>query len=138
LVSDPIGFDLAAGSDIAITIYINGSDKGITGHRSARGQMAFLQAGDAVSAVDLPQAKSTNVWYYLSSVDVLAPTTAAAVVCLGDSITDGKGSTEGTNRRWPDFLARRLQANERTSHIGVLNEGKGEMACRVGALGNQL
>jgi lysophospholipase L1-like esterase len=33
---------------------------------------------------------------------------AATVVALGDSITDGNGSTPGANTRWPDALAERL------------------------------
>lgn len=135
MVSDPIDFDLAAGSDLAVTIHVNDTSNEITGHRSARGQVTFLQAGNAVSATDLPQAVSTNVWYYLSGVDVLAPATSAAVVCLGDSITDGKGSTEGTNRRWPDYLARRLQANTQTAQIGVLNQGIGGNAIWRGGIG---
>jgi lysophospholipase L1-like esterase len=44
---------------------------------------------------------------------------------LGDSITDGRGSTTDRNRRWPDDLARRLQADSRTARIGVLNQGIG-------------
>ena len=45
------------------------------------------------------------------------------MVCLGDSITDGTGSTIDTNRRWPDVLARRLQAKPALSGIGVLDQG---------------
>jgi lysophospholipase L1-like esterase len=135
MVSDPIDFNLPAGSDLAVTIYVKGSNKDISGHRSARGQFAFLQAGDNVSAINLPEAVSTNVWYYLSGVEVLAPETSAAVVCLGDSITDGKGSTEGKNRRWPDFLANRLRTYPETAQIGVLNEGIGGNAVWRGGIG---
>ncbi|MDQ3812569.1 MAG: SGNH/GDSL hydrolase family protein [Armatimonadota bacterium] len=135
IISDPVDFDLAPGSDLAVTIHVNDTAKDITGHRSARGKGTFLQAGNAVAATDLPQAVSTNVWYYLSGVDVLAPETSAAVICVGDSITDGKGSTEGTNRRWPDYLARRLQANAQTAQVGVLNQGIGGNCVWRGGIG---
>jgi lysophospholipase L1-like esterase len=135
IISDPVDFDLAPGSDLAVTVHVNDTAQDITGHRSARGKGTFLQAGNAASATDLPQAVSTNVWYYLSGVDVLAPEAAAAVVCLGDSITDGKGSTEGANRRWPDFLARRLQANPQTAQVSVLNQGIGGNNVWRGGLG---
>jgi lysophospholipase L1-like esterase len=135
IISDPLDFDLAAGSDLAVTVHVNDTANEITGHRSARGKATFLQAGNAVSATDLPQAVTTNVWYYLSGVDVLAPEAAAAVICLGDSITDGKGSTEGANRRWPDYLARRLQANPQTAQVGVLNQGIGGNNVWRGGLG---
>jgi lysophospholipase L1-like esterase len=46
-------------------------------------------------------------------------------VALGDSITDGAVTTINANHRWPDFLARRLQANPSLRHLGVLNKGIG-------------
>jgi lysophospholipase L1-like esterase len=47
------------------------------------------------------------------------------VVVLGDSITDGHGSTTNGNDRWTDVLAERLQGSATTRDIGVLNEGIG-------------
>ncbi len=135
MVSDPVDFDLAPGSDLVVTIHVNSPESGITGHRSARAPYTYVQAGDAVAAPALLRAFSINVWYFLCGVDVLAPESSAAVVCLGDSIADGKGSTEGENRRWPDFLARRLQANPATAGIGVLNEGIGGNALWRGGIG---
>lgn len=135
MVSDPVDFDLAPLSDLAVTVYLNDTSKEITGHRSARAKGTFLQSGNAIGATDLPQASSINVWYYLSGVDVLAPATAAAIVCLGDSITDGKGSTEGTNRRWPDLLARRIQSQKNAAPIGVLNQGIGGNGLWRGGIG---
>lgn len=46
---------------------------------------------------------------------------AAAVVTLGDSITDGFGSTVDADRRWPDVLAERLVAAR--SPLGVVDAG---------------
>ena len=42
---------------------------------------------------------------------------------LGDSVTDGFGSTPDTNQRWPNLLAERLQSNPGTSRVAVLNAG---------------
>ena len=53
------------------------------------------------------------------------PARPGAVVILGDSITDGRGSTTNGNDRWPDVLARRLQASPETDTVGVLNAGIG-------------
>jgi lysophospholipase L1-like esterase len=64
-------------------------------------------------------------WYFLSGVDVVAPGDAA-VVTLGDSITDGARSTPDTNHRWPDDLAARLaeDANAKAAGVvGVVNVG---------------
>ena len=45
------------------------------------------------------------------------------MITLGDSITDGAQSTPDSNQRWPDELARRLQADPHSRHLSVLNEG---------------
>ncbi len=86
---------------------------------------SYLQSGDAVSAQELGGPARTDHWYFLSGIDVPAPPSAAAVVIVGDSITDGRGSTTNGNDRWPDVLARRLQASKATANIAVLNRGIG-------------
>src|SRR5207247_1020079 len=82
-------------------------------------------SGDAVSALDVPSAETADHWYFLNGVEVAGPHSSAAVVILGDSITDGKNSTTNANGRWPDELARRLEASKHRPSIGVLNEGIG-------------
>ena len=69
---------------------------------------SYLQPGDAVSPRDLPAARPVDHWYFVNGIDVVADRTPAAVAILGDSITDGRGSTTNGNDRWPDELARRL------------------------------
>jgi lysophospholipase L1-like esterase len=124
MVSDPIDFDLAPLSDVAVTVRVKDPTEAITGHPGAR-CTSYLQGGDAVTELDLPQAVRTPHWYYLCGVDVEAPDDAAAVVILGDSITDGRGSPTDGNGRWTDHLARRLHEHEGTARIGVLNQGLG-------------
>jgi lysophospholipase L1-like esterase len=125
LVSDPVDFDLAPLSDLAVTIRIKDPTNAITGHPGAR-CTSYLQAGDAVAEVDLPRAVPTTHRYYLCGVDVYASDVgAAAVAVLGDSITDGRGSPTDGNGRWTDHLARRLQMGGATASVGVLNEGLG-------------
>ncbi|MEN6307869.1 MAG: SGNH/GDSL hydrolase family protein [Anaerohalosphaeraceae bacterium] len=134
-VSDPVDFDLKPGSDLAVTIHVAKAPKKTTGHRSARGKVVFIQSGNAVSEKEFPTSVANTCWYYLCGVEVLANRSAAAVVCLGDSITDGKGSTEGQNRRWPDYLARRLLADPETANIGILNQGIGGNCLWSGGIG---
>jgi lysophospholipase L1-like esterase len=122
--SDPLPFELAPLSDLAVTIHLAGVPQRITAHPGARGT-SYLQAGDLVSAAEMPTAIRVDHWYFLNGVDVLAKNSVAAVVALGDSITDGRGSITNGNGRWPDYLARRLQAERRTRNVAVLNEGIG-------------
>ena len=125
MVSDPVDFDLAPLSDLAVTIRVKDPTDAITGHPGAR-CTSYLQAGDAVAEPDLPRAARTPHWYYLCGVDVDAPDVeAAAVAVLGDSITDGRGSPTDGNGRWTDHLARRLHEGEGTARVGVLNQGLG-------------
>ena len=69
--------------------------------------------------------RKTTSWYFLKDVEVDRTKKSAAVIALGDSITDGTGSTDETNRRWPDVLAPRLAAEKKTAALSVVNEGIG-------------
>jgi lysophospholipase L1-like esterase len=64
-------------------------------------------------------------WYQVAEIDVQAAARAAAVVVLGDSITDGHGATTNGNDRWTDVLAQRMQGAPNTRNIGVSNQGIG-------------
>lgn len=123
MYSDPLDFGLAPLSDLAVTIHLVGAPDGVTSHLNSRAT-SYLQAGDLVSAAEMPTAEHTDNWYFLNGVDVLAAN-ASAIVAFGDSITAGSKSTTNANARWPDELARRLQANKSTANIGVINEGIG-------------
>jgi lysophospholipase L1-like esterase len=123
-ISDPIAFSAAQLSDLAITLHIDLPPPTQTGHPGSRAT-SYLAHGDLVSAADLPQAEKFDHWFFIAAVDVLAPAAAAAVVTLGDSITDGHAATTNGNDRWPDALARRLQADPATKMLGVLNQGIG-------------
>lgn len=123
-LSDPVELPVAALGNVAVTFHLDAAPVGETGHPGSR-ETTYYEHGDHVAAVELPDAKKVDHWYEVSGVDVLAPKGAAAVVVLGDSITDGHASTTNGNDRWTDVLAERLQANAATRDIGVLNEGIG-------------
>ncbi|GMA87804.1 hypothetical protein GCM10025868_30540 [Angustibacter aerolatus] len=60
---------------------------------------------------------------FLGAVEVLAPSRVlGTVVALGDSLTDGTGSTSGADARWPDRLADRLAART-GSTLAVVDAG---------------
>jgi lysophospholipase L1-like esterase len=124
VLSDPVAFDLAALSDLAVTIHVGDVPNEITTHSGSRATSYITS--DSGSTADLSAgATKTDHWYFLNGVDVLGNASSAAIVTLGDSITDGARSTTNQNGRWPDELARRLQANPGTADIGVLNQGIG-------------
>ncbi|MFF3751562.1 SGNH/GDSL hydrolase family protein [Streptomyces sp. NPDC002018] len=123
VVSDPLSGRVAARSDLAVSFHVLSAGGPSTGHGMAM-QTSYATAGDH-AAEEGPDnwTDRTGSWYYLDAVSVETDRTTGAVVALGDSITDGWQSSTDTNRRWPDYLARRLQAAAGTGIKGVANEG---------------
>ena len=121
-VSDPIPFKLAPLSDLTVSFYLPSPAGPVTEHELGEAT-SYHAPGNAVSSPDLAGAATETMWYYLNGVDTLAAADAGAVITLGDSITDGARSTVDTNQRWPDELARRLQADPKYRRLSVLNEG---------------
>jgi lysophospholipase L1-like esterase len=132
--SDPLDYTLAAQTKVAITIAFGSTPADVTGHPGSR-TTSFIQTGNAVSAASFAAPVTTEHWYYITGIDVEAPATSRAVVTLGDSITDGRGSTTDGNNRWPDNLSRRLRMNAATAGVAVLNQGIGGNAVVTGGLG---
>jgi len=123
VVSDPLAFPLPALADLALTTWFGAVPADLTGHPGSR-MTSYIQPGDAVSAPSLASGVETEHWYAMTGIDVIAPG-GAAVAILGNSITDGRGSTTNGNDRWPDMLSRRLRANPATRDVAVLNLGTG-------------
>jgi lysophospholipase L1-like esterase len=142
--SDPSDFNLPALTNLAVSIYYgyvspNATNVGtITGHPGSR-TTSYIRPGNWVTAIGLtnsvPTTTNTAHWYTITGVDVLADSSSKAVVTLGDSITDGRGSTTDANNRWPDNLARRLNTNTPTANVAVINMGIGGGAVLSGGLG---
>lgn len=123
-ISDPVDFPVAPLSDLAVTFHLDAPPARETGHPGSRATSYYVH-GDAVSAAHLIEPKRVDHWYQIAEIDVQAPPAAAAVVALGDSITDGHGATTNGNDRWTDVLAQRLQGSPATRNIGVSNQGIG-------------
>lgn len=124
ITSDPITFDVAAMSDVVISLFVPAQKMSMVSQHSFADATNYTAAGDQVTAKSLTDTKEVGNWRYLRSVEV-ASTTGSTIVCFGDSITDGSKSSKDANNRWPDLLAARLQANKATANLGVVNEGIG-------------
>lgn len=123
VLSDPLPGRLAAQSNLVVSLYVTGAQGPTTGHGMAM-QTSYATAGDhAAEEGAAAWTDPMGSWYWLDAVSVQTPVTTGAVVTLGDSITDGWDSTADTDRRWPDYLARRLQAASGIGVKGVANEG---------------
>jgi len=130
-VSDPVAFHLDGRQNVAITIHYGKASASVSGHPGSR-TTSYLATGHTT---DFTGATKTDHWYSILTLEVDAPAEAGAVAILGNSITDGRGSTTNAQNRWADVLSRRLLANESTAHVGVLNMGIGGNCVLGGGLG---
>lgn len=124
LVSDPVSLATTAGDDVAVSLYLPGAALTPSIHAQAF-QTNYVSANGAgdTTADDSGAAftgLNTSV-PILEGIDVLTSDDAGAMVVLGDSLSDGVGSTLDGHDRWPDLLARRLQAAR--IPLAVVNAG---------------
>ena len=125
VLSDPVDLAVSAVSDLAIDLYLpddtaSGTSP-LTMHTVGLQTNYVSPTGNHVGAEELPVVKTTQSWFFLARVEVMAPDSVGAVVTFGDSITDGTRSTPDTNNRWPNHLTKRLR--EQGIEMGVLNTG---------------
>lgn len=126
VVSDPVPLRVEALSDLAITFFL-AQGESLTGHMSAQ-QTSYISGIGDVSAMPeeaafLAYPLQTTSWWLLTGIDVLPSLPLNAVVAFGSSTTDGFASTLNANRRWPDYLARRLRDAGGTRVMPVVNAG---------------
>ncbi|MFF3200779.1 SGNH/GDSL hydrolase family protein [Streptomyces sp. NPDC002962] len=121
-LSDALPGRLPAATDLVVSLHSPDAAGPASGHGMAL-QTSYLTQGDHTAEESGDRwSGTTGSWFYLDSVSVRANASTGAVVALGDSITDGWQSTADLDRRWPDYLARRLQRAD-TQVEGVANEG---------------
>ncbi|KAK7050964.1 hypothetical protein VNI00_005076 [Paramarasmius palmivorus] len=127
ILSDPIPLPVGPESMLSVSIYLRQGQQGhrITGHPWSM-TTSWLSLGDQVNALELrdPSAISVEHWYFLSAVEAWVPSDSKVLVALGDSITDGAGSTTNANNRWPDLVLSRLRnsSNPLFRAIAVVNQ----------------
>jgi lysophospholipase L1-like esterase len=125
VISDPANLNVPAFADVAVSLFIPAQPVQQISQHSFADQTNYTVEGNAVGTKSLESPKEIYSWPFLKGVDVQTTDKAASIVTFGDSITDGALSTRDANARWPDILARRLQANKKTANLGIINEGIG-------------
>ena len=133
LLSDPVDMDVAPFTDLAVSLYFPEETGPPTEHRLGL-HTTYISKGNAAAQEIMPDPEKTYAYLWLAGIDVLAAADDFSIVALGDSITDGFGTTLDANKTWPVLLAKRLSDASGTKKISVINQGvSGNQVLRDGA-----
>ena len=127
-VSDPVEFPIGPGQVMTISIFLPDGQLGslITSHPGSRTQ-TWMCSDDYTQTVDVTGKNRGSIfhWYFISGVDAWQDSPYCTLALIGDSITDGRLSTDNGNNRWPDLLFDRMQQEPATQHIAIVNQAAG-------------
>ena len=110
--SDPVDLDVEAETHLAVSVYLPGPTGPATHHPLGLTTSYIADNDNAAVSSDEEFETETTQWFYLEGIDVISPETNGAVVTLGNSITDGFGSTVDANTTYPSFLAERINESD--------------------------
>jgi lysophospholipase L1-like esterase len=122
VLSDDVAFPVTALEELAVSIYLPKAIESSTIHSTAI-QTAYIARGNVAEKEIFLAGETDTSRFFLTDVEVAAKNNSRAFIVMGDSITDGVGSTEDKNSRWPDKLAERLQSGQAFKSIAVVNSG---------------
>lgn len=116
--SDALNYALKPLQRLAVTIcYGSRVPVNATSHRGSRTH-SYIARGTVEPGARFHVIEKPVHWYNISKINVWSAGRAVAV--LGNSITDGRGSTTDLQNRWPDRMAEALGGQ-----VGLLNLGIG-------------
>ncbi len=121
--SDPVNYPVPESGNLSVSVYLPEDSGFLTAHALANQTNYVSKNGDYSSATNLPVVTETPAWNLLTAIDVINPESVTAIATVGDSITDGWGSTTSANERWPNHLARRLFSQTDGKKFAIVNGG---------------
>ena len=121
-VSDVCAYALKPLQRLAVTINYGATPQNATSHRGSR-TTSYIISGEAKPKTSFAVSERVDHWYSIAAIDVTR-TAQECIAVIGNSITDGRGSTTNLQNRWPDIMAQTLAAANGKEY-GVLNLGIG-------------
>ena len=124
ILSDPVSFSVTPMADLSVSLYLPNDTPNatLTEHYYSL-QVFYIATGDLTGSNQFPDNVPFYSWCLLSSVEVVPSWPTSTVVALGDSITDGVGSTPTLDDRWTDQLAARLSKSFSIFAPSIVNQG---------------
>jgi lysophospholipase L1-like esterase len=123
VLSDPVAMEVAALQELAVTFFLPTQTGTSTIHSTALQTAYITRNGDATAAAAFPPGETDDSRYFLTDLEVASGAGTRSIVIVGDSITDGVGSANDRNARWPDLFATRLQESQALASMSVVNSG---------------
>ena len=125
IVSNALKFKLRNLERVAITINYTSAPEIPTVHMGSR-TTSYIMKGVTNAHSNFAKAFRENHWYNINGIDVYTMSNnMSAIAIIGNSITDGKCSTDNAQNRWPDVMSEMLQLKHKITNQGVLNLGIG-------------
>ena len=121
VVSDVAKYHLRPLQRLSITICYGQAPEHATSHRGSR-TTSYIMKGTVKPKQQFVTAESLEHWYNIAAIEVVRTPEQMPVVvaAIGNSITDGRGTTTNAQNRWTDVMAEVLKGE-----VGVLNLGIG-------------
>ncbi|MFD7843814.1 GDSL-type esterase/lipase family protein [Nocardia sp. NPDC059764] len=111
LVSDPVELPVAAGAELALSVYL--PEPATPAFSQFPMDSSWISTGDRTGDAAPSDVEETTSRFFLTGIDVAVDSDAAdapVLVAFGDSWFEGFGSTHAGNRRSVDVLDERLTA----------------------------
>lgn len=103
---------------LSVTISYGNTPVKATTHRGSR-TTSYLAAGEVAPKADFAEVETFEHWYSIAALEVEAPASTRCIACLGNSITDGRGTTTDAQNRWTDVLAEQLGGKVAVINLGI-------------------
>ena len=126
IFSDATNFNLQPLQRLSITICYGKTPVNATSHRGSR-TTSYIMKGEAKPGKKFITFEKLDHWYSISALDVNGEGNEC-IPAIGNSITDGRGTTTNLQNRWTDIANEHLigrQNNPAGIEYGVVNLGIG-------------
>ncbi len=128
--SDPVTLNVPQHADVAISVYLPETFKPTAFHPTGLKTAYIARLGNYCASAAMPRITDvgpeyTDMVFFISGLQVMAPGRTKVIVAFGDSITDGSASARDANASWPDMLSKRLPALPDGTPVAVINMGIG-------------
>ena len=103
---------------LSVTISYGNTPVKATTHRGSR-TTSYLAQGEVAPKAGFAEVETFEHWYSIAALEVEAPASTRCIACLGNSITDGRGTTTDAQNRWTDVLAEQLGGKVAVINLGI-------------------